>query len=523
MRFFFSVFFLFYLSCSQAQSFGCFSEPDIIPTRPPLHIFKDEIGFDNLFWAKYELPQNVSDGYHIFRWNKYQPQMEGLVENGKRNGLWKIYFYNKTGYYLGPYTDGRKNGVWKHFDLGEESDTLLLEEFTYKNDSLDGYYYKFINDTIVKSEFKFLNNKLIAYNYFAFNGEAKILWRSFVQNDSILSVEKYYRDDEKNYMYCNRLIIKDKEKSKEVRFDENGDTLKIIVTLKGELPQTIFDKADTLKKPMSENSAKPLLRAAHTNKKDSIQLKNNFARDYYWEDNSNSIHKKVTGKCVFEDGEYLKDSTWNYFINTDLVASVEYKSGKKVGQSKYYDHDGKLRRIEVYEPDGTNYSVFDGDTVNLTDNKGLRQKKWIGFGIDSRFDNFQNCSDQPTQFRYFVNDTLICDSSRVFSYYYDPDFLCENQNCYQKIMRLDSNIYRYNKFCNQKLVEEGDMVWVSNNLEKFGQWKEYDCHKGKLKAEGSYFLDRKIGKWNIYKKNGKVKDVIDYDKRTVRNSNQYKK
>jgi len=68
-------------------------------------------------------------------------------------------------------------------------------------------------------------------------------------------------------------------------------------------------------------------------------------------------------------------------------------------------------------------------------------------------------------------------------------------------------VYVYNK--NDILLSEGESV---GEYHKFGIWKEYHPVKGYLLEKGEYSFGFRIGIWETYKKNGKLKKLIDYSK-----------
>jgi antitoxin component YwqK of YwqJK toxin-antitoxin module len=60
-----------------------------------------------------------------------------------------------------------------------------------------------------------------------------------------------------------------------------------------------------------------------------------------------------------------------------------------------------------------------------------------------------------------------------------------------------------------------DDIHKNNNSFRFGLWREYDCRKGYLRAEGEYYLNQKVGKWKTFKKNGKLLKEIYCDKEQI--------
>jgi antitoxin component YwqK of YwqJK toxin-antitoxin module len=712
-----------------AQNFGCFSEPTDFEGH---NLYRQTImGFiDSTLWEnyiKYQLPPNTPDGYFKSKWNKYQDKMEGFVVNGKKNGLWKLYFQNKQKFYVGNYKDDIKQGVWKCFQV-INADTVLLQQFNLKNDLLNGYYNNYVNDTI-RSEYKFIDNKLISYNLYSWY-DKRYIWKSYNQLDSLSSTEIQYSSTEQKKVVISGITKKGKDIEEEIRYSDSGDTLSWRL-LKNNM--TIFDiysgREDTKSIFINKNGiincvkfaeygdtlliynfekenvyCKEFLYDSLTcnwkvdreyNNKDGLldgsfkkyysngQLKyeivfkngmffdavnfyskdgkkldfgtlnqgngslkmyyqdgkpfsvfnykdgkingtvdvffpsgdtithavfygkssilyyssqfnlyadntlldnicfNHFywATDYgnvtqYYEEKSISYVKKydtltyltnvlafdknkdttficskysfpessllktnsnfcgyyfnktknindvsiyqVVGKYIYKDGISLKDSTWTYIKNGKLVAKVAYKVGEKDGISKYYDSDVKLRRLEISDQKGSNYSIFDGDTINIIDINGLWQKKWLSFKSNNPFGGVHSCSEQPKRIQYFINDTLVYDSL-VLDYFYGSGYNCNNQGCYIKIVLKDSIIYRFSQYCDNLLIEEGDVVIEddirkNNKYFRFGLWRVYDCKKGFLKEEGEYYLDQKVDKWKTFKKNGKLNNIIDYGK-----------
>jgi len=210
---------------------------------------------------------------------------------------------------------------------------------------------------------------------------------------------------------------------------------------------------------------------------------------------------EVVGKYkITKDSNSVKDSIWTYYFKEgNLRASISYNEGRKTGQSRYYDKTGKLRRVEIIEDDGTLYNIFDSDTVNYTDKNGLKQGKWVSFPY-SFLNNEEFCNDTPDNTEYYKDGHPVGVWEKTQRFYDETE----------KYIWTDSTLaycYIYNKK-NQR-VAEGDIIYPEF---MFGLWKEYDKSEGYLKAEGQYYFSTKVGSWKIFKKNGKVKEVIDYNK-----------
>jgi hypothetical protein len=111
------------------------------------------------------------------------------------------------------------------------------------------------------------------------------------------------------------------------------------------------------------------------------------------------------------------------------------------------------------------------------------------------------CNDVPDNTEYYKNGYPIGVWEKTEKFY----------DVKEKYIWKDSTLaYSYVYTKTDQLKAEGEIIYPDL---KFGLWKEYDSAEGYLKAEGQYYLSRKVGGWKIYKKNGKVKKIIDYDKK----------
>lgn len=189
----------------------------------------------------------------------------------------------------------------------------------------------------------------------------------------------------------------------------------------------------------------------------------------------------------------VKDGVFKYFYPNDSIrAELTYSNGKETGKSHYYDENGELVRIKVNNPNGSCYSIFKGDTVNVIDSLGQKQGKWVSLIND-------NCNVVPEQVKYFKNDepTGIW---KTFSPY-------SNQVLVERITWLDS----LHAFCERfdhegQLYESGTLV---HNIEN-GDWKQYDTRRGIVKFKGEYVCSRKNGVWLTFNRKGKIIKRTEY-------------
>jgi antitoxin component YwqK of YwqJK toxin-antitoxin module len=189
----------------------------------------------------------------------------------------------------------------------------------------------------------------------------------------------------------------------------------------------------------------------------------------------------------------VKDGVFKYFYpNDSLRAEINYSNGKETGKSKYYDENGELVRIKVNNSNGSSFSILKGDTVNVIDNFGQKQGKWVSLNND-------NCVVFPVQVKYYKNDKPA-GIWMTFSQY-------DNQILEERITWQDS-IHAFCERFNHKglLFEKGTLI---HNVEN-GEWKRYDTRRGILKFKGEYVCGRKNGIWLTFNRKGKIIKRTEY-------------
>lgn len=422
---------------------------------------KYEISGKNNFFGKIYMQDTVD--------KKWKTDKTLDYSNGLTYGSYKKYYRNGQLAYEILLKKGMPFTAVCAFSI----DGKRLEPGTLKEGTgILNFYYP---DGVLKSSITYNNSacygRIISYYK---NASVEIEGTMFNTAPSSVILSEYTDDDINSYILHNNLCGDIK------CFYENKTLMSVI-------------KYDTTSKKTS-------LKYFYNNGNPSYtfsEIKNKKIGEYasYYENGN----LESAGKCIITKDSISKmDSIWNYYYKEgSLRASINYYSGRKIDSSKYYDKTGKLRRIEVIENSGVHYSIFDGDTVNYTDKSGLKQGKWISLP----YSYVELCNDIPNGIEYYKNGkpTGIWESTPR---YYDMGKV--------KYIWGDSTLassYEYDN--NDRLKAEGEIIEPDT---KFGLWKEYNSPEGYLKAEGQYYLDRKVGKWKIYKKNGKVRKIINYDK-----------
>jgi antitoxin component YwqK of YwqJK toxin-antitoxin module len=245
---------------------------------------------------------------------------------------------------------------------------------------------------------------------------------------------------------------------------------------------------------------------------DEILIAENYWNDTflgktkYWKDLKFGEVKRFTKGKLVSKGNYkiidendtkksVKDGVFTYyFSNGSVKAQISYKSDEIIGESKYFDEDGKLVRLHIVLENGVEFNVFNGDTVNYTDSLGRKQGKWISLSSHNEV-----CNQRLTYIQYYKNDKPV-GVWKEFSY--------DGKEIREEVEWIDTNLtYVKYYYMNGYLESEGFML---NEIRK-GIWKHYDPKNNFTKWEGEYVCGARNGIWTEYRKNGKIKKYLKYD------------
>ena len=167
------------------------------------------------------------------------------------------------------------------------------------------------------------------------------------------------------------------------------------------------------------------------------------------------------------DRQNQKHGKWKYFHDNGLVRMEgKFKHGLKHGYFKEYDREGNLISTLKY---------VDGE---IQENVAELQK------LDIKKD-------------YYADGQV-----KVVASYKDgvPEGVRREYN-------EEGEIEKAIVYKNGIVIGEGVMTEMG---EKDGLWKEY-YESGKLKAEGNYARDKRVGEWNFYHENGNIEQTGTYD------------
>ncbi|HNX25738.1 MAG TPA: hypothetical protein PKG60_16950 [Spirochaetota bacterium] len=220
-----------------------------------------------------------------------------------------------------------------------------------------------------------------------------------------------------------------------------------------------------------------------------------------------------------------------YYPEGQIRQTIPYYHGKKDGLSKEYDRDGKIITLMEYKND----FLINREKINKTDDKGLKQGKWLDFYLSGVIKTERNYKDDLLHGYYKeYNDkgklilTLLYDNGKVTGNDLSNVPEIEVVKKYNDAGRLiysgpykegtPVGIHReYNDdgtIKNAKIYGENGIVLSEGIVDeagnKNGPWKDYSA-SGDLTAEGQYSENKRAGIWKFYGENKKVEQVGAYN------------
>ncbi|GEM_PF-1252476 len=510
-------------------------------------------------WDNFKLPPNVKDGYY----KKYEfpksscfreIRMEGVVKNGVKEGLWKLYLSKET-YYYGNFKNGEKQGVWKAMHINKQGDSICYAEITFKNNLYDGiakYYFpngklkktiSYQNGLINGQEVEYFYNDTTEVNYIKelkeySNGKLNgkyLIYQYHSPNDTLAYGN--YSHGKKNgrfiyYQNGEKIIVdyvNDKVEGKLFKYYNNG-VLAYELDYRNNLPYNLIQINDTSGNRIEANTLiegtgklncyydNGLLFSSFEYKNQLIAGK--FCRYYesgvvmeegFLYTNKVKSYKKTKPieKCIdlnLFSAWQLNFTTCTNFTNFNIDGSIRYKL-----QSSFNDSIGE--NIFICE----NYK-----------NSKLLSKEYLWRGLEfGRVNNFYDNGMLKNTGNYIIinKDSIkISVKNGVFKYYYPNGFLKAEIN-YKNGQEAGVS-YFYDDSGNLKrtkvIKENGEIYNIYENDtvnridaegRKQGKWirlpysrNENNCYD--IPDQIKYYKnDKSIGTWEYYGYYGKQQIV----------------
>ena len=218
------------------------------------------------------------------------------------------------------------------------------------------------------------------------------------------------------------------------------------------------------------------------------------------------------------------------FLDSNLNSKTFYKDGLEEGWAYKYDHDGRLIAKVLY----VRGFIKKREYFNALDSKGLKNGIWKGFynsgiiqwsgnfrhGIKNGYFKYYNSEGNLDSIQKFRNGILEYkpEELSVFEiktdYYEDGSIKTIGSYKDGKPEGVRREYARDGKIVDSYIMHLGVIVGhgiIDKSGKRQSSWKLF-YDNGRVKAEGSYKNDIKIGKWKYYYDNGTLEQEGAYDK-----------
>ncbi len=435
-----------------------------------------------------------------------QIQKEGLYKNGKREGSWI-----------------RFNPVGK-----------VMEEENWSNGMQSGSQKNYYENGNLKMIFSCDSNRIVGpFNRFFMNGHPDVSgyydkdgytgeWTSYYSNDSVRS---------RSYCTENKLVGRRMSYSPtgkltlEERFNNNGDLIKEIhFDINGKISDDLDFEFDSLNYTQRYPNGK--LKA----KISICDRKPNGIQEYYYSNGQlrsrqNFIYGNAQGTWKVWDhhGKLMQENNYvmneldglsKSFVNGKITHRDFYENGKDQGEYLEYHPNGRVLR---------SINFIDDEKQGIS-NYYSPDSTWM-FGLHFADNSLQSISYIDNQNRLISQKPVELSTQEIVCFYPNGKISARiplKKGIYdgKNITYFpNGNIMRERIFVNDYL-EGTDMHYYENgklqeciefrNGERNGNYISY-FENGLKEMEGKYTADKKMGKWSVYDKVGKLIETLYYE------------
>jgi uncharacterized protein len=421
-----------------------------------------------------QVNENLTDGYHIFKYPNGTVSGEGFIKNGMPDGFWKSYYVTGIKKSEGKRTNFLLDSIWIFYD--QAGDTI--EKINYLVGKKNGWYYKYKRNppagVYIWSRELFAGDRKegVAYIYYPdgkiqqtiaySNGRKEGLSKEFDKEGNVVTLMEYNNDFLVSRQKINRLDAKGLKQGDFKDFYQNGG-IKCEKSFKDDLLHGYYKEYDTRGKlvltMLYENGA--IVKSKVEDEPD-IEIVNKHD----------------------EDGK--------------LIYSGPYRNKIPVGIHREYGKDGKVVNAYIYNDNGLLLSE------GIVDEAGNRNGKWKDLFSDGKIqaegqftDNrrsgmwkFYNTSGKVEQTGSYNNGR----PDGLWKWYFDDGLILREEEYFQG--QRDGSYTEYSE--SGEIIAQGDY----SDGEKNGEWK---FKSGDFTEEGKYIIGLKDGIWKSFYPNGNLK------------------
>ena len=421
---------------------------------------------------------DISDGYKTYYYpNTNRVSSEGMMRNGKPDGIWKAYWVTGVLKSEGRWVNAQLDSTWVFYT--ETSDTLQI--INYLLGKRSGYSYQYetvtqrnqVSKHYLKLKELYLDNKREdqSFEYYPSgkirliinyrNGKKQGEGREFDENGTVITLYEYRNDIMASLDPINRVNVRGEKHGTWITFYSDGTKKEEEIYKNGVLDGTtkLYSEKGNLLNERSyregqiieegiQIKAEPILLITYYEDEVTIKRKGTYLDSipngyHYFYDREGKSEKSIRyimGVRIAEgpvDENEKRMGEWkNYFETGELKSSGGFVNDRQHGEWNFFSQDGKKLQVGNF-----NYGVMEGEW------------KW-----------------------HFPSGNIFREETYVKG---KPNGMC--------IQYSDS----------ATIVAKGEYV----EGEREGFWIE---NVGDIREEGSYIMGQKNGMWKTYYKDGQL-------------------
>jgi uncharacterized protein len=416
--------------------------------------------------------QQLTDGYHIYKYPNGAVSSEGMIKNGRPEGFWKNFYVTGVKISEGKRTNFLLDSIWVFFD--QVGDTT--EKISYLLGKKNGWNYKYKKDpakgVFVYSKELYAGDKKEGSAYI-FYPDGKIQQTIPYNNGKKEGLSKEY----------------DKEGNIVTLLEYNNDFL------------VSRDKINSLdNKGLKQGTWKEFY--PNGSLKSEKTFKDDQMHGYYKEYDNRG---RLTLTMLYDNGRIVKSNVEDepdieivdkHDENGKLTYRGTFRNKIPVGTHREYGSDGKVKNSFIYNDNGVLISE------GIVDDAGNRNGKWKDFYPDGKIlDEGQLTDNRRTGFWKFytltgkVEQTGSYNNGRPdgsWKWFYGNDTILKEEEYFQGVRDGLSTEYSPTG----EIIAQGQF----SDGERNGEWK---FKSPEFSEEGKYLLGLKDGVWKSYYGNGK--------------------
>lgn len=423
--------------------------------------------------------ESLKDGYHVFKYPNGAISSEGLIKNGKPEGLWKSYYVTGVLKSEGKRTSSILDSIWIFYD--QAGDTT--DKINYLLGKKNGYYYKFRKEAPYG---------LYLYSKELYAGDRKEGTSYLYYPDGRILQTITYNSGKKEGL------------SKE--FDREGNIITLL-----EYNNDFLVSRERINRTDSNGLKQAEWKEFYPGGsiKTEMTYKDDLLHGYYKE---YDVRGRLILTMLYENGAIVKSSVEDepdieianrYDEKGRLIYSGPYRNKIPVGVHRDFGSDGKVINAYVYNDNGLLLSE------GIVDEAGNRNGKWKDLYPDGRTlaegtytDNrrtglwrFYNSSGKLEQ----TGNYSLGRPDGLWKWYYESGAILREEEYFQG--QRDGAYTEYSP--TGEIIAQGEYI----DGEKNGEWK---FTSGDYTETGRYIIGLREGEWRSYYASGILKFKGDY-------------